>query len=179
MASLNVQPRTLAVMDNLPFLRSINNECVDLIAIDPPFAANETFTGKPKPPITPAEFAEEAALAARKRGEQGGRRAAVGRLGRANGAPRPGKSPPNRNGPSYAKDSSGRGQLRSGGWVSIPLLRPAIINAASCGGMAERTNAAVLKTAAPARRRRGFESHSLRQNCGVCPGRASGDKGGG
>ena len=64
MASLNVQPRTLAVMDNLPFLRSINNECVDLIAIDPPFAANETFTGKPKPPITQAEFDEEAALAA-------------------------------------------------------------------------------------------------------------------
>ncbi len=64
MSELNVQTRTLAVMDNLRFLRSINNECVDLIAIDPPFAANETFTGRPKPPITPAEFDEEVALAA-------------------------------------------------------------------------------------------------------------------
>ena len=50
-------------MDNLPFLRSLNNKCIDLIAIDPPFAANETFTSKPKPPITPAELAEELALA--------------------------------------------------------------------------------------------------------------------
>ena len=64
MSELNVRTRTLAVMDNLRFLRSINNECVDLIAIDPPFAANETFTGRPKPPITPAEFEEEVALAA-------------------------------------------------------------------------------------------------------------------
>ncbi len=50
-------------MDNLTFLRSLNNECVDLIAIDPPFAANETFKRKPNPPITPAELQEEKALA--------------------------------------------------------------------------------------------------------------------
>ena len=65
MSALNVPNRTLAVMDNLPFLRSLNNECIDLIAIDPPFAANETFTSKPKPPISEAEFAEEVALAKR------------------------------------------------------------------------------------------------------------------
>ena len=47
----------------LPFLRSLNNECIDLIAIDPPFAANETFTGNPRPPISDAEYAEEIALA--------------------------------------------------------------------------------------------------------------------
>ena len=64
MGTLNVANRTLAVMDNYPFLRSLNNECVDLIAIDPPFAANETFTSKPRPPITQAEFDEEVALAA-------------------------------------------------------------------------------------------------------------------
>ena len=64
MGDLNVKNRTLAVMDNLPFLRSLNNECIDLIAIDPPFAANETFTQTPKPPITEAELAEEKALAA-------------------------------------------------------------------------------------------------------------------
>ena len=64
MGTLNVPNRTLAIMDNLPFLRSINNECIDLIAIDPPFAANETFTQNPRPPITEAELAEERALAA-------------------------------------------------------------------------------------------------------------------
>ena len=63
MTELNLNNRTLAIMDNLPFLRSLNNECIDLIAIDPPFAANETFTGKPKPPITDDELAEEKELA--------------------------------------------------------------------------------------------------------------------
>ena len=60
---LNIANRTLAVMDNYPFLRSLNNECVDLIAIDPPFAANETFTSNPRPPISEAEYDEEVALA--------------------------------------------------------------------------------------------------------------------
>ena len=63
MGTLNIANRTLAVMDNYPFLRSLNNECIDLIAIDPPFAANETFTSKPRPPISKAEFNEEVALA--------------------------------------------------------------------------------------------------------------------
>ena len=63
MGNLNVPNRTLAIMDNLRFLRSLNNECIDLIAIDPPFAANETFTGKPRPPISDAEYAEERQLA--------------------------------------------------------------------------------------------------------------------
>ena len=65
MSHLNIPNRTLAIMDNLTFLRSINNECIDLIAIDPPFAANETFTQRPRPPITDQELAEEQALAAR------------------------------------------------------------------------------------------------------------------
>lgn len=64
-SDLNVPNRTLAITDNLPFLRSLNNKCIDLIAIDPPFAANETFTGRPRPPISVAEYAEEAALAAK------------------------------------------------------------------------------------------------------------------
>ena len=63
MTELNVANRTLAVMDNLAFLRRLNNACIDLIAIDPPFAANETFTGNPKPPISDDEYAEEIALA--------------------------------------------------------------------------------------------------------------------
>ena len=64
MSELNVANRTLAVMDNLPFLRSLNNECIGLIAIDPPFAANETFTQTPKPPIKEDELVEEKALGA-------------------------------------------------------------------------------------------------------------------
>ena len=63
MTELNIKNRTLAIMDNLPFLRSLNNECIDLIAIDPPFAANETFTGNPRPPISNDEYSEEIALA--------------------------------------------------------------------------------------------------------------------
>ena len=63
MGELNVANRTLAIMDNYPFLRSLNNECIDLIAIDPPFAANETFTSTPRPPISREEFDEEVALA--------------------------------------------------------------------------------------------------------------------
>ena len=63
MGALNVANRTLAVMDNYSFLRSLNNECIDLIAIDPPFAANETFTSRPRTPISQAEFEEEVALA--------------------------------------------------------------------------------------------------------------------
>ena len=63
MGELNVKNRTLAIMDNLQFLRSLNNECIDLIAIDPPFAANETFIKKPKPDLTKAEIREEKKLA--------------------------------------------------------------------------------------------------------------------
>ena len=62
MGELNANNRTLAVMDNLPFLRSLNNECIDL-TIDPPFAANETFTQSPKPPITQAELAWQRLMA--------------------------------------------------------------------------------------------------------------------
>lgn len=65
MTKLNMQNRTLGIMDNLPFLRSLNNECIDLIAIDPPFAANATFKGMPKPSITQAELQEERVLAAK------------------------------------------------------------------------------------------------------------------
>ena len=62
MTQLNMQNRTLGIMDNLPFLRSLSNECIDLIAIDPPFAANESFTNRHKPEITDAAIDEERAL---------------------------------------------------------------------------------------------------------------------
>lgn len=67
MSRLNMKNRTLGIMDNLDFLRAINNECIDLIAIDPPFAANETFTGRPRPAVSSKELAEEKALAQKHR----------------------------------------------------------------------------------------------------------------
>lgn len=59
----NCAPSTLYIGDNYDFLRSLNNTCIDLIAIDPPFAANETFTSRPKPPITDEELRLERELA--------------------------------------------------------------------------------------------------------------------
>ena len=61
--NLNCAPSTLCIGDNYEFLRSLNNDCIDLIAIDPPFAANETFTSQPKPPITDDELLLERELA--------------------------------------------------------------------------------------------------------------------
>ena len=46
MVTPNFPNRTLAIMDNLAFLRATENESIDLIAIDPPFAANETFEAR-------------------------------------------------------------------------------------------------------------------------------------
>ena len=51
--------RQLFIADNLDLLRSLDNESVDLICIDPPFAKNQTFVGKLKPPVTPPELAYE------------------------------------------------------------------------------------------------------------------------
>lgn len=37
MPEANFENRTLAVMDNLRFLLSLDDACIDLIAMDPPF----------------------------------------------------------------------------------------------------------------------------------------------
>ena len=37
--------RHLFVADNISLLRSLDNETIDLICIDPPFAKNQTFIG--------------------------------------------------------------------------------------------------------------------------------------
>ena len=47
--------RHLFIADNLNLLRRLDNETIDLICIDPPFAKNQTFTGSLKPPLTDAE----------------------------------------------------------------------------------------------------------------------------
>ena len=52
---LNVKNRTLFIADNLGILRGINDECIDLIYLDPPFNTNRNY----KAPIgSPAEGAE-------------------------------------------------------------------------------------------------------------------------
>ena len=54
MSALNVANRTLAIMDNLRFLRHLNNECVDLIAIDPPSPPTKPLPAVPaRPSATP------------------------------------------------------------------------------------------------------------------------------
>ena len=59
----NAINRGVYIADNLPFLRSLNDECIDLVCIDPPFAKNETFTGeKLRPPLTQEEEENELRL---------------------------------------------------------------------------------------------------------------------
>lgn len=66
---LNAVNRGVYISDNLPFLKSLNDECIDLVCIDPPFAKNETFGRKNskapdplKPPLTEVERETELAL---------------------------------------------------------------------------------------------------------------------
>ena len=66
---LNAVNRGVYISDNLPFLKTLNDECIDLVCIDPPFAKNETFgrknSGSPdplKPPLTEPERKTELAL---------------------------------------------------------------------------------------------------------------------
>lgn len=45
----------LFVADNLASLRSLDNESIDPICIDSPFAKNQTWVGNLKPQLTDAE----------------------------------------------------------------------------------------------------------------------------
>ena len=69
---LNAVNRGMYIADNLDFLKSLNDECIDLVCIDPPFAKNETFGRKNanaadplKPPLTEEERQVELDLLAR------------------------------------------------------------------------------------------------------------------
>ena len=56
--------RHVVIADNLEMLAALDNETVDLIVTDPPFAKNYDFTGDLKPPLSPEELAlEEQTLA--------------------------------------------------------------------------------------------------------------------
>ena len=68
----NAVNRGVYISDNLPFLQRLNDECIDLVCIDPPFAKNETFGRKNskapdplKPPLSDEEKATETALLGR------------------------------------------------------------------------------------------------------------------
>ena len=83
---LNAVNRGVYISDNLPFLKSLNDGCIDLVCIDPPFAKNETFGRKNskapdplKPPLSDAEKATELTLLARWdiRNEQDAARAGI------------------------------------------------------------------------------------------------------
>lgn len=59
----NATNRGVYISDNLDFLRTLNDECVDLVCIDPPFAKNDTFRANMlKPPLTDDEGANERRL---------------------------------------------------------------------------------------------------------------------
>ncbi|MDE2787063.1 MAG: hypothetical protein OXL37_10415 [Chloroflexota bacterium] len=69
---LNAVNRGVYIADNLDFLKSLSDGCVDLVCIDPPFAKNETFGRKNdrspdplKPPLTNEERMTELALLGR------------------------------------------------------------------------------------------------------------------
>ena len=47
--------RTIFISDNLPFLKSLDTESVDLVVIDPPFGKTQTFEGALRPPLSDEE----------------------------------------------------------------------------------------------------------------------------
>ena len=66
---LNAVNRGVYISDNLPFLKELNDGCIDLVCIDPPFAKNETFGRKNekapdplKPPLSDEERRIESGL---------------------------------------------------------------------------------------------------------------------
>lgn len=62
----NAVNRGVYVADNLDFLRTLNDECVDLVCVDPPFDKNDTFPAdRLRPPLTDAEQDNELRLLAR------------------------------------------------------------------------------------------------------------------
>ena len=56
--------RTVYISDNLPFLKALDTESIDLVVIDPPFSKNQTFSGTLKPPLTSEESRIERELMA-------------------------------------------------------------------------------------------------------------------
>lgn len=51
--------RNLFVADNINLLRSLDNESIDLVCIDPPCAKNQTFIGNLRPQLSDEERQQE------------------------------------------------------------------------------------------------------------------------
>ena len=58
MSDVNVANRTLFEGDNLPVLQGLNDECIDLIATDPPFNKGRDFHATPDSLAAGAKFAD-------------------------------------------------------------------------------------------------------------------------
>ena len=74
MAEPNVENRTLFQGDNLPFLRGINSECIDLIATDPPFNKGRDFHATPDSLAAGGEVSGSVAMGGGCAGRNGWRR---------------------------------------------------------------------------------------------------------
>lgn len=55
---------TVFISDNLPFLKSLDSESIDLVCIDPPFGTKQTFEGTLRKPLTTDERRIESDLMA-------------------------------------------------------------------------------------------------------------------
>ena len=58
----NAVNRGVYISDNLPFLKSLNSDSIDLVIIDPPFGKNQTFSGTISPQLTQQERRVETGL---------------------------------------------------------------------------------------------------------------------
>ncbi len=56
MANLNVKNRTIFCHDNLEVLQNINDECIDLVYLDPPFNKKSMFTAPTKRSVRKSKF---------------------------------------------------------------------------------------------------------------------------
>ena len=54
--NIDAMTSTVYICDNLPFLKALPTESVDLVSIDPPFGKNQTFEGEIKSPLTNDEL---------------------------------------------------------------------------------------------------------------------------
>ena len=59
MSLLNFEPNSVWIGDNLPILRGMNSNCVDLIYLDPPFNSNTNYIARSGSKAMGAEFKDK------------------------------------------------------------------------------------------------------------------------
>ena len=55
---MNIKPKTIFTGDNLPILRGINSNCINLIYLDPPFNSKANYAAPIGSPAEGAEFSD-------------------------------------------------------------------------------------------------------------------------